>query len=107
MPFLRNSRHLWCVWVAMVRANIVREIGFRANFIAGIIRQLLWVLIFIFFIDTVFNKTTSLAGWNQNEVLIVLALSRMIEGIMNTLFLHGTMAIPEVVRRGSFDFYLT
>lgn len=107
MPFLRNSRHLWRVWVACVRANIVREISFRANFIAGIVRQLMWLVIFIFFIKTVFNTTTSLAGWSQNEVLVVLALSRLIEGLMNTLFLQNIMMLPEVVRRGNFDFFLT
>lgn len=107
MPFQHSSRHLWRVWLAIVRANIAREISFRGNFIAGIIRQLMWLAIFIFFIETVFNTTTSLAGWSQNEVLIVLALSRLIEGLMNTLFLPNIMMIPEVVRRGTFDFFLT
>lgn len=107
MPFLRNSRHLWRVWRAIVRANMVREISFRANFVAGVVRQMLWLGIFIFFIDTVFNNTTSLAGWSQAEVLVVLALSRLIEGLMNALFVQNIMSLPEIVRRGNFDFFLT
>ncbi|MEX1997563.1 MAG: ABC-2 family transporter protein [Candidatus Andersenbacteria bacterium] len=107
MPFLHNSVHLWRVWRAGVRVNIIREIAFRANFIFGITRQVLWLATFIFFIEVVFRNTETLAGWNQAEVLVVLALSRLIEGLINTLFSQNIMGLPELVQKGTFDFYLT
>ena len=107
MPFLDNSRHLARVWWSGTRSNVIREVEFRSNFILGLLRQLVWLGIFIFTIEIIFQQTESLAGWSQAEVLIVLALSRLIEGLMNTLFTDNIMSIPPAVQRGTFDFYLT
>jgi ABC-2 type transport system permease protein len=106
MQFLDNSLHIWRVWKANVRISVIREMEFRANFLLGIIRQILWLSIFILMIKTVFQNTDSLAGWRQSEVLIILALSRLIEGILNTLFTHNIGQIPQIVQSGRFDFVL-
>lgn len=106
MPSL-VSNHLWKVWKSSTRASLVREMEFRANFIAGLIRQGLWLLIFVFLVKTIFQNTERLAGWEQSEVLTIVALSRILEGIINSLFAHNIMELPELVRQGKFDFHLT
>jgi ABC-2 type transport system permease protein len=107
MPLLDNSRHLFSVWKASTRASLVREMEFRANFIAGIIRQLVWLSAFVITVETIFANTNSLAGWQRSEVLIILALSRLIEGTMSSLFISNIMNLPQLVRDGKFDFHLT
>jgi ABC-2 type transport system permease protein len=106
MQFLDNSLHLGRVWLANARASFVREMEFRSNFTLGIIRQILWFGTFIVFIKALFAHTDSLAGWSQVEVLIVLALSRVVEGIMSTFFIQNWMTFTRTVNRGEFDFYL-
>lgn len=106
MPLLETSHHLWRVWRANARASVIREMEFRSNFILGIIRQLLWLASFIFIIHTIFTKTSSLAGWNQRDVLIILALSRFVEGIINVFFQRNIADLPQIVQRGDFDFNL-
>jgi len=107
MPFLDNSLHLARVWLAIVRVSIIREMEFRANFILGLVRQIAWLGIFILMIKTVFANTTSLAGWGQNEVLIILSLSRIIEGFLNTVFSRNVAEVPQMIQAGTFDFILT
>lgn len=102
-----SSRHLFLVWKASTRASIVREMEFRANFIAGIIRQIVWLFVFVLTIEIVFSHTNSLAGWERPEVLIILALSRLVEGIMSSLFIRNIMELPQIVHDGKFDFHLT
>jgi ABC-2 type transport system permease protein len=94
------------VWLASTRASVVREMEFRANFVMGIIRQMLWLGVFIFMTDVIFRNVQTLAGWSQPEALIIIALSRIIEGLMNTLFTANIMELPERVRRGDFDWHL-
>lgn len=106
MPFLASSRHLGRVWLAAARASAVREMEFRANFIMGIVREVLWLLAFVFLTEIIFYNTSSLSGWNREGVLAVLALSRIVEGLMNTLFVDNIMALSEKVQRGTFDFVL-
>ena len=107
MPFLANSRYLWRVWRANARASFIREMEFRANFFLGILRQGLWLAAFIFLLEIIFSHTESIAGWQKPEALIILALSRIVEGIMDTFFTRNIADLPTIVQKGSFDFYLT
>lgn len=105
MPF-RDVKYLGRVWFARARVNLIREMEFRGNFLFGIVRQMLWLGSFLLMISVMFRNTDSLAGWSAPEVLIVLALSRLIEGIMNALFVQNIMTLPQSVQRGEFDFFL-
>lgn len=106
MPFLANSRHLLRFWLAAVRASVVREIEFRSNFILGLIRTLLWLGVFLLQIEIIFQHTSTLAGWTKVDVLTILAMSRIVEGIMNTFFGNNIAELPNLVQTGRFDFYL-
>lgn len=106
MPFLANSKHLARVWLAAVRASMVRELEFRTNFFSGLLRQFLWLAAFILFIETVFHNTNALAGWQKSEVLIILALSRFFEGFVETFFGRNIMGAPEAINEGQMDFIL-
>lgn len=107
MPFLDNSWYLLRVWWARAKVTVIREMEFRANFTLGLIRQLLWLLGFVFFIDITFRHTGNIAGWSKGEMLVILALSRLIEGTMSVLFSNNIMQLPELVSRGNLDLYLT
>jgi len=106
MPFRDSSKHLLRVYRAAIRSSIVREMEFRANFVLGLIRQIGWLFIFILMIKTVFAHTSSLSGWNESEVLIILALSRLIEGGLNMIVSRNISEIPNNIQQGTFDFIL-
>lgn len=106
MPF-QDSKHLFRFWLAAVRASITREMEFRTNFLLGIARSLLWFGIFLLQIEIIFQHTTALAGWSKADVLIILGLSRLVEGIMNTFFGNNIAELPNLVQTGKFDLYLT
>lgn len=107
MPFLVSDiSHMARVWLSSTKASLVREMEFRGNFFAGLVRQLIWVSIFILMVEVMFNNTQSLAGWDRSEVLLLLALSRIIEGLMGSLFIKNLMKLPQLVQEGKFDFHL-
>lgn len=107
MPFLANSKQLWRVWLSVLRTSFVREMEFRTNFWMGIIREIVWVVIFIFIISVIFQNTQSLAGWNQAEVLVVLGLSRIVEAIMRMTFMFNIGQLPPDINSGFIDYILT
>lgn len=106
MLFLDSSRHVLRAWRAIIRASFTREAEFRANFLFGILRQVLWLISFIFFIDVIFQNTSNLAGWSKADVLVVLALSRLIEGLINSFFSGNLAELPWTVQSGEFDFFV-
>jgi ABC-2 type transport system permease protein len=99
-------RYYGKVWLANARASLVREMEFRTNFFLGLLRQLLWLTAFIIFINAIFGNTQSLAGWSKPQVLVILALSRIIEGAMHMLFIDNLLHFTRTVNQGKFDFYL-
>lgn len=107
MPFLDSSHHLAKTWLSFVRTSFVREMEFRTNFWLGISREILWFFMFVLTIKIIFQNTDSLAGWNEPEVLIVLAFSRLIEGTMHILFIRNIGEIPFLIQNGMFDYILT
>ncbi len=107
MPFLANSRHLARVWRANVRTSVIREMEFRGNFLLGLLRQALWLASYIMLIEIIFYNTPSLAGWGRTDMFIILALSRLVEGLMSVLFIDNIIHISELVQKGTFDFILT
>ncbi|MBI4021974.1 MAG: ABC-2 family transporter protein [Candidatus Andersenbacteria bacterium] len=98
--------HLARVWRANARAAIIREMEFRANFVSGLLRQVVWLASFILLIRVMFQHTASLAGWTQVQVLTLLALSRIIEGFSDALFNRNISDLPTAVQTGKFDYYL-
>jgi ABC-2 type transport system permease protein len=101
------ARHLGRVWRASARAATIREMEFRANFFSGLFRQALWLGTFLLMIHVIYEHTESLAGWTQVQVITLLALSRIIEGLSDTFFHRNIAELPSAVQSGRFDFYLT
>lgn len=104
MPLLDSSLHHIRVWRAALRTSVVREMEFRANFILGVVREFAWLGVFILTIESIFNSTTSLAGWEKPHMLILLSLSRIIEGLMQTIFTHNISEIPSTIQEGHLDY---
>lgn len=98
--------HLYHVWLANSKASIIREMEFRGNFILGIIRQFSWVAAFIFMVEIIFQNTQSLNGWAKPEMLMIIALSRTIEGLMDLFVSRNIAMLPQTVQKGELDFFL-
>lgn len=107
MPFLDSSLHLGRVWLAVIRTSVVREMEFRINFFLGIIREIAWLGVFVLLIQTIFEHTPALAGWSKPQMLILLSLSRLIEGLMSTLFTNNIADLSQTIQKGTLDLLLT
>lgn len=104
-PF--SIRHLAKVWVANTKISIIREMEFRGNFLLGIFRQFSWVAAFVFMVEIIFRNTASLNGWAKPEMLIILSLSRFIEGTVDLFVSRNIAMFPQSIQKGTFDFFLT
>lgn len=102
-----SLRHLAKVWLANTKISVIREMEFRGNFLLGIFRQFSWVAAFIFMVEIIFQNTQALNGWAKPEMLIILALSRFIEGTMDLFVSRNIAMFPQAVQKGTFDFFLT
>lgn len=99
---LRYARLLF----ALARYGLAREFAFRANFLAKIFVEVLWLFILLVFYRTIFTKTSVVANWTEAEYLFFVGCYFALEGLIETLFLSNCTEFAELVRTGDLDFFL-
>ncbi len=87
-------------------SSLVRELEFRANFIAKILQNMVWVGWFLLVLMVIYRNTSNIAGWGKGEGFILGSTTFIISAVFG-LFFRSMMEIPEMVRKGTMDFVLT
>jgi len=88
------------------RYALARELAFRANFLVKVAVEALWLVILIAFYRTVFARTTSVAGWPEDQYMFFVGCFFALNGVIETLFLANCDDFAELVRTGDLDFLL-
>jgi len=99
------QRYLTIYW-ALWRNSVVREMGFKTNFILWILVELLWFALQITFISVIYSHTDHIADWTKWQVVMLVAASHFIQQVFTALFLTNCVEISEYIRKGSLDFML-
>jgi viologen exporter family transport system permease protein len=94
------------LWLSFARYDLVRELTFRTNFLVKISVEVLWLGILIIFYRTVFQQTSKVADWSENEFLFFVGCYFALGGVIETLFLENCNEFADLVRTGELDFYL-
>ncbi len=96
----------WRVYRRFFVSSLQRELEFRANFIAKILQNCVWIVFFLLIVVVIYRNTDSVAGWNRGDAF-VLAATVFLLGSMSQAFFFSLMEIPDQVRRGTLDFVVT
>jgi ABC-2 type transport system permease protein len=96
----------WRIYRTFFLTSLRRELEFRANFIAKVIQNMVWVGFFVLILIVVYHNTDSVAGWTEGQSLILAATCFLIDSVMGGMFWSLT-EIPQHVRMGTLDFILT
>jgi ABC-2 type transport system permease protein len=91
---------------AFARFGLATELAFRANFLVKVFVEVLWLGILLAFYQTVFDKTSLVAGWDRNEYLFFVGCHYALGGLVETFFLENCTSFPELIRSGDLDMYL-
>jgi ABC-type uncharacterized transport system permease subunit len=91
---------------AALREQAQAEKAYLANFWSSIIAKLMYNLVFIAFIDLLFQRTGNIAGLSKNDFLFLLLISQIgfylsFYGVFKPL-----QVLVETVRNGAFDLLL-
>lgn len=90
-----------------IKASLLIELEYRANFIARMLLGLFWVGITILSATVFYSHTDTLGGWTFNEALVIIGLFTLMGGIIQTFLQPNVQRIMEMVRVGTMDFVLT
>jgi len=94
------------VWL-LVKLKLSRMMVFRLSFFGGFFADALLFVVQILTFGLIFGQVDSIGGWGQGEMLVFIGTFSMINGINMLVFFFGLNDIPDKIRRGDLDHYLT
>ena len=98
--------HYLRIWLATVRYSIVRTLMFRGDFFVWSLVELLWMSVNLLLISVIYRHTSSIAGWNKYEMILLVGTSLLIQRFLMGFFWSSIFEMGRNVRTGNFDFFL-
>src|ERR1700733_7693249 len=104
--FIERLRRHGTIYLALWRNSVVREMGFKSNFLLWIVVELLWFFLQLCFIGVVYLHTDHIATWTKWQVVLLVGASHFIQQLFQAVFLSNLIQFSELVRTGRLDFML-
>ena len=96
----------WRIYRTFFSSSLTRELEFKANFIAKVAQNVMWIGFFVAILLVIYRNTDSVAGWNRGQAGVLAATVFLMNAFTGAFFMSLT-EIPEQVRRGTLDFIIT
>jgi ABC-2 type transport system permease protein len=103
---MKTLKHHLSIYALLWRNSIVREMGFKTNFILWIFVEMLWFALQLGFISVLYLHTDHIADWTKWQVVMLIGTSHFIQQIFQAFFLSNFMQLSELIRTGKLDFML-
>ena len=94
------------IYAALWKNSVVRELGFKTNFILWIFVELLWFALQLCFITVIYSHTDHIGDWSKWQVVLLMGASHFIQQLFQAFFLTNCVEISEYIRTGKLDFML-
>ena len=101
------KRHLKIIWI-FSKISLQNQLAYRPSFWLAIIGKTTRALILILMFQVIYLNTPLLAGWKYEQIFLLIVTYLTVESIIIITF-HRNLSyyLPNLIRRGNFDFLLT
>ncbi|HMJ90990.1 MAG TPA: ABC-2 family transporter protein [Candidatus Acidoferrum sp.] len=90
----------------MWKNSVVREMGFKANFLLWILVEGLWFALQLCFFTVIYSHTEHIADWTKWQVVLLIGTSHLVQQLFQAFFLVNITQLSELIRTGKLDFML-
>ena len=94
------------IYGAIWKNSLIREMGFKSNFLLWIVVEFLWFGLQLGFITVIYQHTENIATWTKWEVVLLLGSSQLVQQLFSAFFLSNCTQLSEHIRTGRLDFML-
>ncbi|MFA6546224.1 MAG: ABC-2 family transporter protein [Limisphaerales bacterium] len=98
--------HYLNLYAALWRNSVIREMGFKANFLMWIVVEALWFALQLSFIGVLYLHTEHIGTWTKWQVVALVGTSHLIQQLFTAVFLTNLTGLSEHIRTGKLDFML-
>lgn len=94
------------IYATLCRNSVIREMGFKSNFLLWIVVELLWFAMQLAFMSVIYSHTDRIGDWSRWQVVLLVGASHFVQQVFTALFLSNLVQMSEHVRTGRMDFFL-
>ncbi|UJF31578.1 ABC transporter permease [Paenibacillus hexagrammi] len=90
-----------------VRACLVEEFEYRANFAANLLSTVFWLAMAVLTVQLYFYRSGQVGGWGYYEVMVLLGIFNAVHGFIEFFLQPNMSRLVSHIRKGTLDFVLT
>src|SRR5579871_3463150 len=91
------------LWKRFAIIAFVREAEYRVNFLIGVGEGIAEVVLAILTFLLLFRFTGTVAGWTSAQVLVLVGIYRVVDGVIGMQVAPNMLAVSGYIRRGEMD----
>lgn len=95
------------IWLSFLRMSWMESMEYRLNFLLRIFVELLWYATQLSVFEVLYVHTSSIAGWEIQDVRVFMGTLFMLDCVWMTFFNENFDKFSELVKRGDLDLLLT
>jgi len=99
----RNLRFV----LLLVKLKLSRMMVFRFNFFGAFFADGTLFLVQLLTFSTIYAHVESIGGWGRGQMIIFVGTFSLINALNMMIYFFGVVGIPDMIRRGELDQYLT
>jgi ABC-2 type transport system permease protein len=94
------------LFASFARYCLIRELGFRVNFLVRCLTNVVWLLMLLLFFQLIYGNTERIGDWDRWQYLFFMGVGVLLNGILETFFVENCNNLSELIRTGDLDFAL-
>lgn len=107
MKWTSTLRRYWRIFVRLFKFRLSNQMIYRASFWTVFIVDGSMFLIQLAVFSALFLNVDSINGWNKYQMIFFVGTLNLIDAVNMVLFFFGIISIPDKIREGKLDIYLT
>lgn len=105
-PWRSVGRYLR-LYRAVARYCLSRELEYRTNLVFNLLRETLYALLQIAFVDIIFLNVDAIGDWTANRMLVLMGTYTFVSNTTYALFWETLTSLSSLINTGELDLVLT
>ena len=103
----RSVRRYLRLYGAVARYCLSRELEYRTNLAFNLLRETLYALLQIAFVDIIFLNVDAIGDWTANRMLVLMGTYTFVANTTYALFWETLTSLSSLINTGELDLVLT
>lgn len=105
--FWKGAQRYAYIYCLCLKNSLISVMEYRINFVFGVLVELGFIVIKLTYVYVVYRVGENINGLTPDNVLLFVGTFIIMSGIYSALLLMNFVKLPELIRTGDLDIYIT